>query len=277
MSTADPLIALPDGTFPLKFADSARDALRGKKRPHDDVVALKYAFKPASVAADTPGVLEPAPSGVTGGRVLSFDLSSGQSQVFDVREESSKPRECVLVWNEDQQTFTLHALPSTLHLTQNRTLSAQRVNGAFPAAEPSAPPPAKKAKRAPTAGKSVARKQVPSAADLDPVLPSSEAPKKGKATKKKAAPKKAAPKKAAAKKKGQAPVSSPAQGKIKSVEIIEDSDDDLDEFADMLGDAMEAAESEEEDEVEEEDDDELGGAQYAGYAAADAEGDEEWI
>ncbi len=41
MSTADPLIALPDGTFPLEFADSARDELRGKKRPHDDVVALK--------------------------------------------------------------------------------------------------------------------------------------------------------------------------------------------------------------------------------------------
>lgn len=34
------------------------------------------AFKPASVAVDTPGVLEPAPVGAAGGnRVLSFDLT----------------------------------------------------------------------------------------------------------------------------------------------------------------------------------------------------------
>lgn len=42
MSTADPLIALPDGTFPLDFAPDAREALRGKKRTSDDeVVALR--------------------------------------------------------------------------------------------------------------------------------------------------------------------------------------------------------------------------------------------
>ncbi|GMK57201.1 hypothetical protein CspeluHIS016_0400350 [Cutaneotrichosporon spelunceum] len=275
MSAADPLIVLPEGTFGLEFADSARDVLGGKKRPHDDVVALKYAFKPASVTSETAGVLEPAPSGATGSRVLSFDQANGSSQVFDVREEAGKTRECVLVWDEDRQTFTLHALPSTLHLTLNRTLSGQRKDGAFPTAASEESPPKKK--RATTAGKGIARKQLPSAADLDPVLPSSEAPKKGVAKKKKAAPKKAPAKKAAGKKKA-APASSPAAGKIKSVEIIEDSDDDLDEFADMLGDAMDEAMGEEEEfEVEEDDDDELGGAQYAGYAGAQAEGDEEWI
>ncbi|BEI86298.1 hypothetical protein CcaverHIS002_0605850 [Cutaneotrichosporon cavernicola] len=271
MSTADPLIVLSEGTFDLEFADSARDVLRGEKRPHDDVVALKYAFKPASVTSETAGVLEPAPSGATGAHVLSFDQANGSSQVFDVREEAGKVRECVLVWDEDRQTFTLHALPSTLHLTLNRTLSGLRKDGAFPVAE--APPPKKK--RATTAGKGIARKQLPSAADLDPVLPSIEAPKKAVA-KKKAAAKKAPVKKAAAKKKA-APASSPSVGKIKSVEIIEDSDDDLDEFADMLGDAMHEAMSDEEFEVEEDDDDELGGAQYAGYGGAEAEGDEEWI
>lgn len=48
MSTADPLIALPDGTFPLAFAPSAREALRGKKRDADDeVVALRCELSPA--------------------------------------------------------------------------------------------------------------------------------------------------------------------------------------------------------------------------------------
>lgn len=52
MSTADPLIVLPEGTFPLEFADSARDTLRGTKRPHDDVVALKCEWAPHLAARE---------------------------------------------------------------------------------------------------------------------------------------------------------------------------------------------------------------------------------
>jgi len=95
-----------------------------------------------------------------------------------------------------------------------------------------------------------------------------------KAAPKKAAPKKAATKKTAAKKKATAKAAPPPPAaKIKCVEIIEDSDEDdgMDEFANLLGQAVEEAEplpgyEDDDDEEEEEDeDDELGGAQFAGY------------
>lgn len=255
--------------------------------------------------------------------MLSFDLPTGGSQVFDVREETSKARECVLVWDEGSQvrhlgfcppapadnfqSFVLHALPSTLHLTQNRTLSAQRTAGssqvsraatprqATPAddedefeqvdvdvpapPQPLPPPPPAPATtaRARVGGKGIARKALPAGVAAitatEPPAPAKKkkaAPKKAaaaapKTTKAKAAPKKTTPKKKAA-------AQQPPASKIKSVEIIEDSDDDMDEFADMLGAAVEQAGAttelpgyDDDDEDEEEEDDELGGAQFAGY------------
>jgi len=59
------------------------------------------AFKPASITSQTSGTLEPSPS-TSGGRIVAFDAISG-SQVFDVREEQSKSRECAIVWDEGQQ------------------------------------------------------------------------------------------------------------------------------------------------------------------------------
>ncbi|RSH88151.1 uncharacterized protein EHS24_000678 [Apiotrichum porosum] len=314
---ADPLSSMPNGTYPLRFAPSGANALAGKRARSDDVVAFRYAFKPASVTSSTPGALEPSGSG----RVLSFDLPTGGSQVFDVREETSKARECVLVWDEGSQSFVLHALPSTLHLTQNRTLSAQRTAGssqvsraatprqATPAddedefeqvdvdvpapPQPLPPPPPAPATtaRARVGGKGIARKALPAGVAAitatEPPAPAKKkkaAPKKAaaaapKTTKAKAAPKKTTPKKKAA-------AQQPPASKIKSVEIIEDSDDDMDEFADMLGAAVEQAgattelpgyDDDDEDEEEEEEDDELGGAQFAGYNRQGAEEDVEWI
>lgn len=240
-------------------------------------------------------------------------------QVFDIREETAKSRECVLVWDgerevssfflgfipsstlpwcalaADDQCYVLHALPTTWHLTQNRTLSAQRSEGPF--ARPPSPPPAVPAKRKPAqtgALPSAATVDVPkrakkaakpkkAAAPKAPPAPKPAAAPKLPTTKKAAAPKKAPAKKAAAKGKQATP------SKVKSAEYIEDSSpepeptsemqddggmDDMDEFEDMLGKAMEEeGEEDEEEEFEEDEDDELGGAQLGagGYGNDDVE------
>ncbi|KAL1412937.1 hypothetical protein Q8F55_000686 [Vanrija albida] len=294
----DLLGSLPTGTFALELAPSAR-ALLGKRRapPNDDdeLLALRYKFKPVSVAPETPGALDYANTG----RVLAFDLPSGGHQVFDIREEASKARECALVWDEQRSTFVLHSLPTTLNLAVNRTLSPAWPEGRVPAPSlaPESPPRAKKP-RAPSprpeasaAAAAAVRKQLPNS-----VLPAAPAkPKRAPAKKKAAAPKaspakpKAAPKKRGGKAAAAAAV--PAS-KVKSEEFIEDSDDDagdddgMDEFANMLGEAVEQAAStklagydddDDDDDVEEDEDDELGGAHFAGYQPTAEADDVEWI
>ncbi|WWD18390.1 hypothetical protein CI109_102840 [Kwoniella shandongensis] len=122
-TAASALAELPKGTFPLVFSAGLNNQLgigkKRKKEADEEPIAIRYTFKPASVNQDTPGVYQ---GRSTGGQV-TFDTSNGR-QVFDVREEASKPRECVLVYDEEAQSFTLHPLPSTLHLTLNRTASS---------------------------------------------------------------------------------------------------------------------------------------------------------
>ncbi|WOO77330.1 uncharacterized protein LOC62_01G000920 [Vanrija pseudolonga] len=314
MST-DLLGALPSGTFALELGPSAR-ALLGKRKAEDDgLVGLRYKFKPVSVQPETPGALEYASTG----RVLAFDVSSGGHQVFDIREEPSKARECALVWDEQRRTFVLHSLPTTLVPTVNRTLSSSWPEGRVPepslakdeqppraakkarvsaASPPADAAPSGRAPRSSVAGKGVARKQLPNSVLPEPVAASKPKAKRAapaKKTKAAAAPKpKAAPKKRGAAANSKAAVV-PAS-KVKSEEFIEDSDDDagdddgMDEFANMLGEAVEQAagastalagyddDDDDDDDVEEDDDDELGGAHFAGYQPDEADGaDVEWI
>lgn len=140
-------------------------------------------------------------------------------------------------------------------------MSAQRPAGGFPQPEK----PTKTKRGAAAKDKAVPWEELPSGV-RPAAAPKKKAPAKAKKPPAKTAAKKAAPKKGAKK------AAPPPTAKVKSVEIIEDSDegdDGLDEFADMLGAAIEEEqydeEEEEEEEGEEEEDDELGGAHYAGY------------
>ncbi|WWC70665.1 uncharacterized protein I206_104616 [Kwoniella pini CBS 10737] len=113
---------ISDGTYPIQFAPSITSQWGAKKRrrDEDDLIAFRYNFKPASITPNTPGSYNVS-SGIGGSGQLVFDTNTGIQQVFDVREENSKARECVLIFNEETKSFTLHALPSTLHLTLNRS------------------------------------------------------------------------------------------------------------------------------------------------------------
>lgn len=84
---------------------------------------MRYAFKPASVTHTTPGTYYPSQGSSTSQPAqVVFDVKNG-SQVFDVREETMKGRECVMIFNEENNTFELHPLSTTLHLTVNRNAS----------------------------------------------------------------------------------------------------------------------------------------------------------
>ena len=283
--------------------------------------------------------------------LISYRQSGGQ-QVFDAREESSKTKECALIWDEESQvsiatqavpylisstmqSFPLHLLSTTLNLTLNRnasnatrvpnTAAASRSPSAASTAssvsvplhkrkhrepdeerdshssgdvrlevssmigEPEDTPKAKKARSSegvsaasaprPTKGGKTLPRKMPAA----PEVPSS-APTPVKAIKANKNGKKAgkAPKKTA-----KAPPT--PQGKYKSAETIEDSDEEYgldeggahdegeveeDEFAKMVGEslAMEqtsgqypAAEEDSSDEEEEDDEEaEMGGARLVG-------------
>ncbi|KAK4683569.1 hypothetical protein P7C73_g6674, partial [Tremellales sp. Uapishka_1] len=267
------------GSFPMTVARDLLDGVNSKKRKRetDQLVAFRYAFKPGSITPSTPGTLT---TDASKNHLMSFDLPSGGQQVFDAREDTSKSRECALIWDAGTQSFILHLLPTTLSLSLNRTLSStsRRTAAAAAADSPSNEelsnssgelrhqvssvlgeddhddtPKSKKSRpsQVPTptprpaqSGKSLPRK-TPAA------LPSVS----------KKAPKKKPP---------------PTTGKYKSVEIIDDSDEgageeEEDEFAKMMGETLaaeilqaknEAYDDEEEDDEEEDEDedDELGGA-----------------
>ncbi|WVF69372.1 hypothetical protein IAT40_004148 [Kwoniella sp. CBS 6097] len=120
------MAAIQPGEYDLNLSSalSAEWGLSKKRRRDEDqLVALRYAFKPASVTQDTPGTYYPDAGVGSNGQVV-FDAQGGNQQVFDVREEHGKGRECVLVFDDETQAFTLHTVPSTLHLTLNRSASA---------------------------------------------------------------------------------------------------------------------------------------------------------
>lgn len=69
------------------------------KRCIADLV-IADAFKPASVTHATPGTYYPSQGSSTNQSVqVVFDVKNG-SQVFDVREETVKGREYVMIFNE---------------------------------------------------------------------------------------------------------------------------------------------------------------------------------
>ncbi|AFR95060.2 hypothetical protein C343_03150 [Cryptococcus neoformans C23] len=105
----------PHGTYNLDLS-----SLNHKE---DELIAMRYAFKPASVTHATPGTYYPSQGSSTNQSVqVVFDVKNG-SQVFDVREETVKGREYVMIFNEGNNTFELHPLSTTLHLTLNRNAS----------------------------------------------------------------------------------------------------------------------------------------------------------
>ncbi|WWD04765.1 hypothetical protein V865_002836 [Kwoniella europaea PYCC6329] len=321
---------VPSGTYPVQFSPSinAQLGVQSKKRRRDEneLIAFKYAFKPASITQNTPGQYQVS-SGIGGNGQVVFDTNTGIQQVFDVREEHSKARECVLVWDEETKSFTLHALPSTLHLTLNRSTSRNKApsvtsstsSKSIPLAKSGTQPqndeedgtesvdttqtqeeaealrPKKKARpsaaqtqvappivtRQTKSGKGLPRKKPLESAPI-PMLSSSASTstsaKAKKSTTKKAKAGTGANGKGRGKKGSGVVVEPPTPTKYKSSEYIEDSDEEIlasesnnppaeeeeiDEFANLLGQSLaqgDEYDEEEEESEEEEEDEELGGA-----------------
>ncbi|OCF55019.1 hypothetical protein L486_07675 [Kwoniella mangroviensis CBS 10435] len=324
---------VPSGTYPVHFSPSINAQLgvheKKRRRDENELIAFKYAFKPASITQNTPGQYQVS-SGIGGNGQVVFDTNTGIQQVFDVREEHSKARECVLVWDDETKSFTLHALPSTLHLTLNRSTSRNKApsvtsstsSKSIPLAKSSTQPqndedddmksvdttqtqeeaetprPKKKARpsaaqtqvappvvtRQTKSGKGLPRKKPLESAPI-PMLSSSASTstsaKAKKTTTKKAKAGAGATGKGRGKNEGSGVVvEPPTPTKYKSSEYIEDSDEEIlasesnnppaeeeeiDEFANLLGQSLAQADEydedqEDEESEEEEEDEELGGA-----------------
>ncbi|ORY31374.1 hypothetical protein BCR39DRAFT_558163 [Naematelia encephala] len=289
------------GSFPVDTS-----ALFGKKsKSKDEVISFRYAFKPASITSATPAVLTTE----SGSRRLIYEMQNGSRQVFDVREETCKPRECVLIYNEVDQTFSLRALPTTLHLTLNRSLStATRPAGppSIASSSSSGSVPLSKRKHTDisessnTTAKIEAESETahrPKKARPSQVRPAAPTPQKvsrktlpATSTTTSSSAIKAKESKSVGGKKGQTkqPV-----GKYKSAEIIEDSDEEAGDLTimdkDKDKDKEEIGVGDEDvgvgvggdgDEVEEEEDEDdfarlLGDEMAADEAAADDDSDDE--
>ncbi|TYJ58905.1 hypothetical protein B9479_000338 [Cryptococcus floricola] len=321
----------------------------------DQFVAFRYGFKPASITATTQGLY--IPTSTSGDGQVVFDVPNGK-QVFDVKpEEGSKGRgkECVMIWNEDTQTFELHPMDTSLNLNLNRTASNSHAtsttgsttsSASFPLSglpHPSASagagagsqmgddldaegeledvviedgPIVTKGNEAALSvpepkgrGKGAKGKKPMESAPI-PIIGTTKAPAKGKA-KAKSKPKATPTKGKAAKAKGKAAEKTP-QGKFKSSEFIQDSDeeigpsqsvsqtrspipgkpkaddaqdfdDGMDEFANLLGASLAEGEFGDADDADGEEYEDVpsqapvqqGYEQYPGYAYDDEDDDEE--
>lgn len=108
------------------------------KLPHKDFYSFRYNFKPESVDATKPGSIE-----VKKGReatTVSVERAStqtGEGHVFVGQEHPAREWDCVLIYDEDINAFTLEKLDSYVALTYDRkTFHAPR-----PAASPASPAP----------------------------------------------------------------------------------------------------------------------------------------
>ncbi|WVO19177.1 uncharacterized protein IAS62_000455 [Cryptococcus decagattii] len=127
---------VPHGTYNLD--------LSGLNHPEDELIAMRYAFKPASVTHTTSGTYYPSQGSSSSQPVqVVFDIKNG-SQVFDVREEATKGRECVMIFNEENNAFELYPLSTTLHLTLNRNASHTYAASTSSTSSPSSVPLAAK-------------------------------------------------------------------------------------------------------------------------------------
>ncbi|EIW73673.1 hypothetical protein TREMEDRAFT_59846 [Tremella mesenterica DSM 1558] len=322
---ATPLAGFPySGSFSIQLAGSLNPLKRS--REEDELVSLRYPFKPSSIQPKTQGNLEYTPQGRRG--VLR--PRNAPQQVFDVREEENKARECVLIYDPATNGFTLHALPTTLHMTLNRSPSTNSLQLALPpvrrpsdastSSSTSVPLaqgwPANRGER--NSNSSQEKYEVSSMVGPDtPALPAAkrprvsepaptptrpktggktiklaqllEPPKPEPKPKAKAKPK-AEPKPRTKKPSAAVPKKPPTPIKVKSVEVIEDSDEEFeevgaddgdDEFARLveqsLAQGADEEDEEEESSEEEEEDDGLGGARLVIRHADYNHGRSEWI
>ncbi|ORX40162.1 hypothetical protein BD324DRAFT_607235 [Kockovaella imperatae] len=324
-ATSNPIV-----TYPLRLdANLAEGSTSGGRSGQGgEISAFRYTFKPGSVS-DIPGYVTHHRNGT---KEVMFDIA-----VFDVREEPGKSRECVLVFDAQAGGYVLRLLPTTYHLTLNRNASSttrpntgtSQVSSASTGSSASVP---LSGQRRPEPGNDVfgdttprpskkPRPSEPSASQSkgsngDPLAfaltPPSNARRSGKGgTKKATANVKAKKGKIGAKPNKSVKAPPVPDGKFKSAEIIEDSeeeydlgegqsdaqepeDNDDDEFARMVGESL--AEPDEQplpeplierryedeestsDEGEESDDDELGGARLVGNNGAPMNnGESEWL
>lgn len=101
----------------LKARKGQPPTQRNKALPERDFYALRYNHKPASIDPTKPGTLEVNPGReVTSVRVERPTVNSNEVIVFEGDEKPAKEWECVLIYDEATQTFTLEKLDSLVNL-----------------------------------------------------------------------------------------------------------------------------------------------------------------
>lgn len=108
---------------------------RNKNLPERDFYTLRYNHKPPSIDPTKPGTLEVNPGReVTTVRVERPTANNSEVVVFKGEEKPAKEWDCVLIYDEATQTFTLEKLDSLVNLNFD--------GKAQPRARPTASPPA---------------------------------------------------------------------------------------------------------------------------------------
>ncbi|KAF8485318.1 RNA polymerase II transcription elongation factor-domain-containing protein [Russula ochroleuca] len=101
----------------LKARKGQPPTQRSKALPERDFYALRYNHKPASIDPTKPGTLEVNPGReVTTVRVERPTVNNKEVIVFKGEEKPAKEWECVLIYDEATQTFTLEKLDSLVNL-----------------------------------------------------------------------------------------------------------------------------------------------------------------
>ncbi|KAK9450077.1 RNA polymerase II transcription elongation factor-domain-containing protein [Limtongia smithiae] len=124
-----------EGVYPIALSDGfGQDGVRS-----DDLLAVRYKFKPDSIDSGKPAVLRRSNSPPRAESTFILDVpgtQKGEKVVFTGPHAEGKDVDCLLVYDENTGSFVLHHLSGILRLQVSRS---QQKNGT---ARPTTPTPA---------------------------------------------------------------------------------------------------------------------------------------
>ncbi|KIY45144.1 hypothetical protein FISHEDRAFT_61320 [Fistulina hepatica ATCC 64428] len=134
MATAESISWLPvQGLHQVNIGSSLTRALKARngmpaaksKFPERDFYSFRYNFKPPSVDATKPGNLSITRSGDTSQATVTQPSQTGDTHMFIGSASPAKEVDCILIYDEETQTFMLEKLDSYMSLKYEKKISAQ--------------------------------------------------------------------------------------------------------------------------------------------------------
>ncbi|KAF9004734.1 RNA polymerase II transcription elongation factor-domain-containing protein [Cyathus striatus] len=121
------------GQHPVTIGSSLRRALKARRLhgnpppntkrsiPDRDFYSFRYNFKPGTIDANKPGSIHVRAEGAKTAVTVEHPITkAGEAALFTGNEQPAKEVDCVLIYDEETNTFTLEKLDSYISLKHER-------------------------------------------------------------------------------------------------------------------------------------------------------------